>query len=616
MKTLIFDIETNGLLTELDTVHCITIFDTATGEHTGYADQPGFLPLKSALALLELADCLIGHNILTFDLPALKKVYGWAPRPGTIVRDTLVLSRLIWPHVKTNDFTLAKKGRLPANMIGVHSLAAWGHRLGEHKGDYKGGWDQWSPAMHEYMMQDAVVTAKLWSAETKALAEWGVPWDTDTPVPGKDCVVLEHRMAAICDAIQRHGFRFDTAKAVELVEKLQLRRRELETQLQAAFPPLTHVTTFVPKVNNKPRGYVKGVPVQKEHVVEFNPGSRQMVGQRLIALGWNPREFGKDGHPTVDDDILNSLPYPEAKLLAEYFTVQKRLGQIAEGKEAWFRHSKNSRIHGRIISNGAHTGRATHSGPNMGQVPKVGVVYGDECRECFTADYGDVLVGADADALELRDLAGFMARWDGGDYINTVLNGRKEDKTDMHSRNAMAIGCSREVAKVFFYALIYGARDLKLGEILGFEGRRAMAKGRAARAALMSGVPALGALVKAVQAVSKSRGWLRGLDGRRLEARSENAALNTLLQSAGAVQCKRWIVTFIDNATAAGLVWGRDYAIVAWVHDEVQLTVRPERVALIKQMLVEAIAGAGKYYGFACQLAGNADEGRTWRDTH
>lgn len=607
---LLFDLETDGLLPKLTKVHCLGIRCLDTGKTWSLKHHvPG--ELEAGLDLLKEADLVVGHNIINFDLKALAKVYpGWKPKG--LVRDTLVLTRLMWPHIKDSDFDRARKGAFPKNLIGAHSLKAWGYRLDEYKGENPHGWDKWTPEMQTYMDQDVIVTWKLWERIEREAAAWGVPLEERNPPPRKDCIELEHRVAEIVERVAEHGFRFDLKRATDLVSKLAARKQELHDELTHHFPPKIVRTPFTPKVNNKARGYVKGKTIIKETVVPFNPGSRQMVAERLQQLGWQPQEFGKDGVPTVDDEILSALPYPQAKLLSEYFMVEKRLGQIANGKEAWFRHERAGRIHGRIQSGGAHTGRMTHSNPNMAQVPGNHAPYGEECRACFIADDGYVLVGCDADALELRDLAGYMAAWDAGAYIETVLRGDKSQGTDMHTLNAKAIGCSRDEAKVFFYAMIYGAGDAKLGETLG-KGAKA---GKRARENLMKGVPALGKLIEAVRAKLNAQGFVVGLDGRRLRARSDNAALNTLLQSAGAVQMKRGLVLLVDKLTEKGWVWGREYAIVGLIHDEWQANVKPELADEFGEAAAQAIRDAGSYYSFKCPLDGQYQKGASWKETH
>lgn len=602
----IFDIETDGLLPELTKVHCLGIIDIDTGELVSFH---GKQEVDYGVCILEEADLIVGHNVIGFDIPALVKTHNF--QYDGLVRDTMVCTRLMWPHIKDSDFKRAEKG-FPKKLIGRHSLEAWGHRLGLLKDEYKGGWENWSPEMHAYMEQDVRVTYELWKRIVQEAEKWAVPVDSVDSTPRKDCVELEHRVAEIVERVQAHGFRFDVGGATSLYAKIAARKAEVERELREAFPPREVVTIFTPKVNNKKRGYAKGVPIEKRTTVLFNPGSRQEVARRLVELGWKPTAYGADGHPTVDEETLLQLPWPQAKLLAEYYMLDKRLGQIGNGKEAWLRHEKNGRIHGRIQSGGAHTGRMTHSNPNMAQVPGNHAPYGEECRSLFGADHGHVLVGCDADALELRDLAGYMAAWDGGAYIDTVLKGDKSQGTDMHTLNAKAIGCTRDEAKVFFYAMIYGAGMAKLGQILG----KNAAHGKRAYDNLMKGVPALGALVNAVRGKIEKQGYISGLDGRRLRARSANAALNTLLQSAGAIQMKRGLVILYDRCLAKGWKWGEDFAIVGLIHDEWQATVRPELADEYGQMAAQAIRDAGTYYGFKCPLDGQYQIGGSWKETH
>jgi DNA polymerase I len=599
----IFDLESDGLLNELTKIHCLALIDIDTGKPHSFDPRE----VQWGVGLLTDADLIVGHNIIGFDIPALEKVYGFKTR--ALVRDTLVCTRLMWPHVKDDDF---RRKNFPKQLIGRHSLEAWGHRLGKYKGDYKGGWENWSPEMHEYMEQDVRVTYELWQRIVQEASRWGVPLTDDAPPPRLDCIELEHRVASIVEQVQGHGFRFNSTEAAALYAKISSRKAEVERELLQTFPPREVVTIVTPKATNKKYGNVKGVPREKRTSIVFNPASRQEVGVRLRELGWKPTAFGKDGSPTVDEEILASLTFPQAKLLSEFYMLDKRLGTIGNGKEAWLRHEKNGRLHGRIHSGGAHTGRMTHSNPNLAQVPGNHAPFGEECRSLFRADPGHVLVGCDADALELRDLAGYMAAWDDGAYVETVLRGDKSRGTDMHTLNAKAIGCSRDEAKVFFYAMIYGAGDAKLGETLGKDA----AYGKKARENLMKGVPALGALIKAVQDKMERVGYITGLDGRRLRARSRNAALNTLLQSAGAVQMKRGLVLLYDRCIERGWEWGKDFAIVALVHDEFQASVRPELADEYGQIAVQAIRDAGSFYSFKCPLDGQYKIGGSWKETH
>ena len=563
--------------------------------------------------MLAGAELIAGHNVIGFDIPALAKVYPWF-RPRGVVRDTLVLARLIWPGdvIKDQDTKRVKKGTLPGKLWGSYTLEAFGYRIGNYKGDYKGPWDSWSETMQEYCEQDVEVTFTLWQRIAKK--EWS-----------QQSIELEHNVQWIISRQERYGFLFDQAKAAKYYADLVQRKTELEAEIQAAFPPWEVETVIVPKVNNKVRGYVKGVPFTKVRTVTFKPGSRDHVAQRLIAkYGWQPQSYGKDGKPTVDDEVLSALAYPEAQLLSTFFMIEKRLGQLATGKEAWLKHVKaDGRIHGRVTTNGAVTGRMTHSKPNIAQVPglidkKTGkpMPYGKESRDCFIVPKGKVLVGCDADALELRCLAGYMAKYDGGAYIKTVLEGNKANGTDMHTLNAKALGCSRDTAKTWFYAFIYGSGDPNLGSILSAPPGQEAAWGKRSRARFMKSLPALKTIIDKVREKTAKKGFLKGIDGRELRVRSAHSAFNTLLQSAGAVLMKIALVILDADLQAAGYIPGVHYEFVANVHDEWQIEADENIAKDVGERAVTAIVRAGEHVNFGCPLAGNAGYGHSWAETH
>lgn len=647
----IFDIETNGLLKQLDKIHCAVVGDPEGNilHSPGGPDTldpsvpaPDYLP---ALKEIEEADEVIGQNIIRFDIPALKKLFPGFKGPRGKVRDTLICSKIVWPNLKDIDFAQWRAGRIPPNIIGQHRLEAWGLRLGVLKDEYEGDvriadlkerkakkWEHWNPTMHSYMEQDYRSTLALWLKQCSRL----------TQIP-EHVVELEHRVAAILFRQEQFGVPFNIEKATALAAKLTAKREEIKAQLREKFPPWHDEETFTPKVNNKTRGYVKGEPFTKVKVTEFQPSNRFHIARAFREhLNWEPTEFNEDGSPKTDEETLGLLPYPEAKLVVEYLVLSKLLGYVANGNEAWLKHvTPEGRIHGGVDSVGAHTFRMTHSKPNLGQVPKDGE-YGLECRDLFEAPPGWVMIGIDADALEGRIQAHYLTPLDGGAFLKTILEGSKDDGTDLHSINCKRIGrdahgeyrrggimlSGRDTLKEFYYALIYGAGGEQLGVILGVHGPKTKVRGRVVDlSAKAAGEEAMGRLLREFPALNELRDgvqkkWsihkhLIGIDGRPLYPRTRNATLNTLFQSAGAIAMKVALVIFDDSLQAAGYVPGVDYEFLLNVHDEWQIACRPEIAEEVSRLGVAAIARAGEVLNLRCPLVGTASKpAHSWKDTH
>lgn len=587
---LIFDIETNGFLEDCDTIHCLVIKDTVTGEvfpcHTNAAIYGG-------VEMLQQADLIVGHNIIKFDLPILQKIIpGFSIDPKKVL-DTLVCTRLIWSNLQDTDGPLVQKGSLPQKLWGSQSLQAWGYRLMEYKGDYEGPWDTFSQEMLDYCIQDVEVTHKLYE---RIIAK----------KYSEKALELEHEVAFICAKMERSGWPFNVEAAGKLYAELAGKRDAILKQMQDTFEP-----EVIERVSEK-----TGKPL-KPKVIEFNPSSRKQIGDRLTRkYGWKPTEFTPNGQPKIDETTLKNLEYPEAKLLAEYFMLEKRIGQLAEGDNAWLKLERNGKLHGGYNTNGAVTGRATHQTPNLAQVPSVRSPYGSECRSLFKVQPGFALVGCDLSGLELRCLAHFTHRWDGGSYGETVINGKQSEGTDIHTVNQRAAGLpTRDAAKTFIYAFLYGAGDEKIGSIVGGGSKQ----GRSLKEAFLRSTPALSQLRDAVGTASK-RGYLVGLDGRHLHVRSEHAALNTLLQSAGALISKQWLREVVKAAEERGLKWSEDwsgdYVMCGWVHDEVQIAVKEAYAEDFGKMVVECAAKAGEFFSFKVPIGAEYCTGSNWADTH
>ena len=635
MGEIIFDIESNGLLDTLTRIHCIAFSDSSGNVQSfgGHTDEK----VRGVLSHLEDAEVLIGHNIQTFDIPAIQKVYP-AFKPKGVLRDTILISRLVWPEIATNDFLFIRRNSaFPPALIGKHSLKAWGYRLGERKGAYSDSddasiWDNWSEDLEAYCRQDIIVTLKFWRLiQQKKYSS--VAFD------------LEHEFQEYITHQENTGFPFNEAAAKELYSTLAARRSQLDKKLMPYFPPKEVCTKFSPKVNNKKRGYVKGKEVVKVKVVEFKPTSHDHIADRLIKQrGWEPMDFTKTGKPKTDGEILSRLgdKWPECELLGDHVEITKIIGMLAEGKNAWLKLVKNGRIHGRVITNGAVTGRCAHHTPNLGQIPKEGEL-GLQCRELFTTIPGYKLLGADASGLELRCLGHYMAPYDGGAYITIVTTG------DIHTATQEAAGLpTRMNAKTFIYAFLYGAGGWKIGVIVGVTveeierlkkmhpsqwqraiktlTRRQVAtspvnlalevKGNMLKEKFLKNLPALKILKDTVQETAKQRGYLVGLDGRHLNIRSAHSALNTLLQSAGALIVKKATVFFWRELSTRGYFANKAVLPVVHVHDEVQVMVKEDYENEVGDLFVECIKRAGEFFKFRCPLSGEWKTGNNWKETH
>jgi len=601
-KTYLFDIETNGFYDDVTKIHCIVIKDVSSGETFSYRPDS----IANALMHLDECDVVIGHNLIFYDIPVIEKLF-----PGVIdfsskeVIDTLVCVRLLWPKEKLYEIDQQDFNHVPNNLMGKASLEAWGHRFKDHKGDFK-DFGSFSEEMLDYCVQDTAVTYKLYQLLCDHAGQY------------ERSLRLEHDLARCIERQIRSGFGFDVDAANALVAQLEQRKRELETELREAFPPKDEGDWFVPRVNNKNKGYVAGEKVWRPRIVEFNPSSRQQICERLKEkYGWTPTSLTDKGNPVVDDDVLASLSYPESKPLAEYMLVKKRLGQIKEGSNAWLiLVTDDNFIHGDLITNGCITGRASHRSPNMAQVPAGYSPYGKECRSLFLPCDGFLLVGIDAKALELRCLAGYLALYDGGEYGRLVC----DDSVDIHSFNQEKFGvATRDISKRLLYAVLYGAGFYKAGTIVDPDEQnpdKIKELGRNAITSFMSGVPALAQLKESLSSNLTKRGFLLGLDKRPLFCRSEFKALNVLLQAAGAVLMKQVVINIHRNLYNQGLNYGVDWQQHAFVHDEVQLSCRPGVAEKVTELSLSAFKQAGEEFAFRVPIEGDAKSGTCWYETH
>jgi DNA polymerase I len=597
---LVFDIETDGLYDKVTKVFCIVIYDINREETFAYGPDR----IDDALAHLATGDVLIGHNVIFYDVPVLQKLHSFNCKARIL--DTLICTRLIWPKEKLYDLDVQLYPEVPKNYRGMAGLKAWGYRLSDNKIEFK-DFSEYSEEMLVYCKQDVSVTSKLW----KHIANQGYP---------EQALKLEHDFALAINKQIRAGVSFDVDAAIDLVDNLRAREAQLEAELKEIFPPLEHRNWFTPKVNNKTRGYVKGVPFEKIHYEEFNPGSRDQIADRLKAkYGWQPEKTTEKGNPILNDEVLEALPYPEAKPLAEYMLIKKRLGQIADGNNAWLKlvNNDSSRMHGDVVTNGCVTGRCAHRYPNMGQVPAGYSPYGKECRSLFHAPQGWDMIGIDAKALELRCLAGYLAIYDGGEYARVVT----DPTIDIHVYNQERFGvATRDISKRLLYAVLYGAGHLKAGSIVdpNEKDEEVLRKlGRTAINSFMAEVPALKELKERIESQIAHNDHLVGLDRRILYCRSAFKGLNVLLQSAGAILMKQVVINIHDNIESAlSLPHGAEWEQVLMIHDEVQLVCSPKYTEQIRAQALAAFPQAQQFFGFLCDIEGDSRVGSNWSQTH
>jgi len=511
---------------------------------------------ETLLEALRGSVSVVGHNLIGYDLPVLERLWGLHIEPKRII-DTLVLSRLCDP-----------------SKSGGHSLRNWGNNLGFPKGDHT-DWSCLSPEMIKYCERDVEVTEAVHKRLLQEMSDCFSP----------ESIELEHQVQYSVQQQQRNGWTLDQTLSRELCATFKERMNEIEETLQRQFRPIIH-ERYSDKTGKR----------LKDKVEVFNVGSRQQIAKRLSSLGAVFGKVTEKGNPIVDEAALNTVDLPEARAVSEYLMLQKRYAQVY----SWLEHVKeDGRVHGRVISNGAITGRMTHQSPNMAQVPSSHSPYGHECRSCWTVPSSTKLVGFDASGLELRMLAHYM---DDKEFTDVLLT------EDIHTRNQMAAGLeTRPQAKTFIYAFLYGAGDAKIGTIVGGSAK----DGSRLKQRFLRNTPALENLRERVGRAS-GRGYLRGLDGRRLHVRSEHAALNTLLQAAGAIVMKKALVLLDDYAQQ----WNLNYKFIGNIHDEVQTEVSEKHAEKFGYLAVECLKAAGLAFDLRCPLDGEYKVGNTWAETH
>ena len=419
------------------------------------------------------------------------------------------------------------------------------------------------------------------------------------PLP--DWVELEHKVAEILTQQELHGWYFDERSAWELESTLRRELRDITQILQDRFPYVPG-GEFTPKRNNKTQGYVEGAPFTR--LKQFNTSSRDHIAWILSNYdNFNPRLITTtSGKTKIDETTLKNHGTGLALQFLRILEITKSLGMISEGVNAWLKLCTSaSRIH-HHCSVGCATHRMSHRNPNLAQVPS-----DLRFRELFKASPGQLMVGADLAGIELRMLAHYLARYDGGRYADILLNG------DIHQVNADKIGISRKLVKTVTYAFLYGAGDIKIG--LSYDSSlndsRAKSKGKEIRSAYVKAIPGLDSLLTAVKAAG-GRGSIKAVDGRRIPIDSAHKALNFLLQGSAAVVAKRWLLINQQTIKETNLCCSQ----LAFVHDELQFECHPEHVKKLSNSLTTTATEAGRYYNLRIPIEAEATTGNSWGATH
>jgi DNA polymerase I-like protein with 3'-5' exonuclease and polymerase domains len=580
-KKVIFDIETEGL--EGNVIHCIVAKVIGGGTYLFPPDK-----LQEGADLIASADVLIGHNIIGFDIPVLKKHFDL--NLTNHIEDTLVVSRLVNPV-----------------LTGGHSLENWGYILYPNEADKRkaqqpDSWENYTEEMGKYCIQDVELNADVYYKLLEQVENFS-----------QESVDLEHAVAKIMKEQEIDGFMLNEQKATMLAAKLNSKMAEIEKKVHETFKPKWVDDKLVtPKLrkdgtiskvgltNEEMRKCLRSnnlEPFMRQKWVTFNLASRKQIGEYLIDFGWKPTKFTPTGQPIVDETTLEKVKdIPEATLIAEFMMLQKRVAQVS----SWLELSKDGRVHGFVIPNGAITGRMTHRSPNVAQTPSSNKPYGKECRECWTVPEGYKLVGIDASGLELRVLAHYMKN---EEYINEIVNG------DIHTTNQNLAGLgSRSQAKTFIYALIYGAGDAKIGSVVGGNSKA----GAALRSSFIRNLPSLGNLTTSVERAAQTRKYLKALDGRVIHIRKVYSSLNTLLQGGGAIIMKTALVLLYNQIKELKL----NAKFVANIHDEWQIEVIENQAETVGKLGVEAIRNTQNVLNLNCPLDGEYKIGDNWSETH
>ena len=573
MKTVVFDCEADGL--SPTKIHCIVCYEVETEEWKEFTPEN----LWEFITYSQTVDKWVGHNAIDYDVYHINRLLG-TKIPYKNVIDTLVLSQMYDPDLK-------------------HGLKEWGLRFGIDKPEHD-DWETYSPEMLYRCKEDCKINVKLY----KKLLEW-------TKNFSKFSIDTEMKVREIICQQQRNGFPFDLQKATMILAELQEKLEEAEATVRKTMKPMADLIRVVePKY--KQNGELSKIGLKAfgdnyQQVVgpfsliifePFNVGSHLQIGKQLMRKGWQPTEFTeKTGQPKVDEDTLEGVDIPEAKIIHRYLMLQKRCSMLRNWIENY--NHDTGRIHGRVNVVGAVTHRMSHFKPNIAQTASKKKEYGALLRSCFVYSPPYLLAGTDASGLELRCFAHTLGDQE---YIRQLL------ESDIHLVHLELLEFpkgGRDTAKTFIYAYLYGAGVRKLAKILGYS----QAKTRRIIDSFLEKFPKLQALKNEF---SKAKSYIKSYDGRWLKSRSAHSALNTYLQNLGAVICKVWLIRIMHHVANTNL----DVHLVASIHDEYQFLCHYKAAREFKKICKLAIKETEKILKISCPLDCGVSFGKNWSQTH
>lgn len=626
MRIATGDLEANGLLDTATKVWC-GVFKESNGSVRKFGPDQ----IDEMLEYMDTIDVLKMHYGIGYDWPLLKKLYNYEFKGKKV--DTLIMSRLLNPKriVPPN---------CPNKRAGPHSVEAWGYRVGRGKPEHN-DWENFSPEMLHRCSEDVEIQEMIYEALMKEAGK-GV-WKNAFLLSFKlfenlqkqeeyGWLVDQPHMQNCVKTLTRWMFRIDRAVIPYLPKVLVVEETKKDGQYNYVRKPFLKsggyseaVSKWCTGGNPDVTGRIVCGPFSR---VSFRPtslDSNEETKDFLLGMGWEPLEWntddtGKRTSPKLSkDDPFEGIDGKLGKLVAKRVQCRHRRSSI-EGLLGIVRG--DGRI-GAAVNTLAVTGRATHR--NIVNIPAAKSFFGKQMRQCFISKPGYVLVGCDSDANQIRMLCG---RMNDPVYTDNVLNGRKEDGTDIHSVNMRAAGLpNRDAAKTFFYGFLFGAGDAKTGKIVG----GGSAQGRALKDKFFAGLPALGELIdklgKEWRATARKSfnpkfgrmeykdGTITGLDGRPIVVSSEHQMLVYLLQSDEAVHMSG-AYNLMHKRLSAKYKYGEDFGVVAFVHDEVTVECKEDIAENVKIIMEGCIKDAAEFYGIACPHKGNGAIGKNWYSIH